>query len=99
MSIASGWKKGLSIERRDNSKGYSPENCRWVPMSEQAQNTSQNIFVDYRGEIVCLAEAVRRSGTHINYDMVRIRYVDGGWDLEKSLFEPNHGRRGKGGKE
>jgi hypothetical protein len=29
---------GLSIERKDNEKGYSPDNCKWATMAEQALN-------------------------------------------------------------
>ena len=36
---ANGYKKGLQIDRIDNNRGYSPENCRFVTRSENQQNT------------------------------------------------------------
>lgn len=31
---------GLTLERRDNDKGYGPDNCKWAPQSEQNRNRS-----------------------------------------------------------
>jgi transcription elongation factor Elf1 len=40
--VLSGWEKGLSIERKDNKRGYWPDNCRWIPKQHQARNRRDN---------------------------------------------------------
>jgi len=45
----------MSIERIDNSKGYSPNNCKWATWKEQQRNTRRNRMIKYRGETRCLA--------------------------------------------
>ena len=37
-AMANGYEDHLTIDRIDNDKGYSPQNCRWVTMQVQRHN-------------------------------------------------------------
>jgi len=39
FAMENGWEKGLEIDRRDNDKGYNPENCRVVTRAINSRNT------------------------------------------------------------
>lgn len=40
-----GYIDGLSIERIDTKKGYCPENCTWIDIQKQHENTSRTIRI------------------------------------------------------
>ena len=40
-SMANGYADDLSIDRIDNNKGYSPDNCRWTNADVQMQNSTK----------------------------------------------------------
>ncbi len=44
-ALANGWEKGLSIDRIDPSKGYSPDNCQFITHSQN----SAKVHVDNPG--------------------------------------------------
>jgi hypothetical protein len=58
----SGYKYGLSIERVDVNKGYNPENCTWIPMSQQANNRRNSVKVTVNGVTKNLTHWVRELG-------------------------------------
>ena len=41
-ALNNGYSDDLTIERIDVNKGYRPENCTWIPMSEQYKNKQSN---------------------------------------------------------
>ncbi len=43
--------EGCSIDRIDNSKGYSPENCKWSTRFEQNYNKSVTVVMEYQGKL------------------------------------------------
>lgn len=49
-SLAHGYRRGLTIDRRDNYGGYSPDNCRWVTYSVQENNkrTREQVLADLK---------------------------------------------------
>lgn len=43
-ALANGFSPELQIDRIDNDKGYSPDNCRWVTARENIRNRSNSVI-------------------------------------------------------
>lgn len=43
-ALANGFSPELQIDRIDNDKGYSPDNCRWVTARENMRNRSNSVI-------------------------------------------------------
>lgn len=37
-AMSTGYRPGLTIDRKDSAGNYSPENCRWITIQEQQRN-------------------------------------------------------------
>jgi len=53
---------GMTLDRVDNSSGYSPDNCQWVTRAVQNRNKRTNRLVTHNGETLTISQWAERSG-------------------------------------
>lgn len=82
-----GYKSGLQIDRIDNSKGYSPDNCRFVTPMENCNNRDVTTWVVYNGETVSLQLLLRQKNIHHHLAAIRTR-ITRGWRAQKAIDTP-----------
>lgn len=46
-----GYSENMTIDRIDENKDYSPNNCRWITMTENARWKSTTHSIDVDGEV------------------------------------------------
>lgn len=84
--MADTYSSGLTLERLENSKGYSKENCKWATPKEQQRNRRNNVYVTFEGKLVLLCELCEK------YQVSRItawrRIFLNKWPVEKAIKEP-----------
>lgn len=78
--------KGLSLDRIDNAKGYSKENCRWVTPKEQGRNRYNTPKYTHDGKTMILAEWADEYG--ISRGTLHDRVVKRGMSLVDALTIP-----------
>lgn len=79
-----GYQRGLTLDRIDNEKGYSPDNCQWATRKHQSNNKRNNIYISLNGETKTLAQWCEYYG--VPYARVEARYTKMGWTIEDALF-------------
>lgn len=86
-AFANGYRPDLSLDRIDNEKGYSPENCRWADRYTQQNNTRRNIWVTLDGETHTIAQWLRIKGIPDKRWAVYSR-IRKGMSIEEALTKP-----------
>ena len=82
-AINNGYQEGLTIDRIDNDKDYSPDNCRWTTSKVQANNRRSNIYLTYNGEVKTIAQWSEQLDIHYKCLWKRHKL---GWSDKECLF-------------
>lgn len=90
-SLENGYSDNLTLERKDNNSGYSPENCKWATRKEQNNNTRANVFISMNGEIKTLSQWCEE--LKMPYSTVEQRRIRGWSDIEALTIPVGCGRR------
>ena len=77
---------GMTIERIDNSLGYTKENCVWACRKTQARNRNTTRLIDYDGRVQPLATWAVEIG--ISYATLHARIHAYRWSIEKAFTTP-----------
>jgi hypothetical protein len=84
-AFAHGYTDDLTLERIDNDGGYTPENCKWIPLRQQWENTHRTIRVTCWGETKALPTWIRDERCTVSYQVAFDRIVRMGWQAEPAL--------------
>lgn len=85
-SIENGYSEDLTIDRIDNNKGYSPDNCRWADKKTQANNNSRNAKVTYNGQTMNKIQWAEYLG--VRPGLMYSRFDKWGEDYERIFNQP-----------
>lgn len=77
---------GTTLDRVNNDKGYSKENCKWASRDEQANNKSSNRRVTLNGRTQSVTEWCRELG--LSKHTVWARINKWGYTAEVALTAP-----------
>lgn len=83
--LPSGYNK-LTLDRIDNSKDYSPKNCRWVTRNIQQLNTRRNHRLTFNGKTQTIKEWSDELG--LPFGTISSRINTRKWSPEKALSTP-----------
>lgn len=72
-----------TLDRINNNGNYQPDNCRWIDIKKQCQNTRRSHNITINGETHCMSEWARIFG--IKRETIKDRILRLGWDEVKAV--------------
>lgn len=91
-ALKNGYEDNLTIDRIDNDKGYSPDNCRWADTETQCRNRSTNINITIGNSTRTLTEWCEIF--ELDFKTVDARYQRDKYRGIEDLFKPIRRFRG-----
>ena len=82
--------KGMTLDRIDRSKGYTPDNCQWAMYKHQSQDRSITRWIEHDGQRLCLSDWAAETGLKLTTLKYRL---DKGWSVERALTTPADQRK------
>lgn len=85
-----GWEPGLTIDRIDNNKGYSPDNCRWISKKENNRNRRCVGYYNWNGEKLTLGQIAEKEGfNERDIERARNRIKNYGYSVYDAFYKIN----------
>lgn len=83
-ALQNGWKEGLQLDRKENNRGYYPDNCRFVTCQVNACNKEITIYIEYNNEKISLALLLFQKNLTYHYRTIYNR-IKRGWNAQKAI--------------
>jgi hypothetical protein len=78
--------EGMTLERKNNNKGYNKRNCKWATLQEQSNNTRYNVRITHNGKTLTATQWGRVYG--LGAGLICNRYHKG-WPIDKVFSAPH----------
>lgn len=85
-AVSNGYSDELSIDRIGPDGDYCPENCRWADSETQNNNRRDNVFLEYDGRRMTIAQWSRELG--VSKEMLYKRHQRGWSDADILCKQP-----------
>lgn len=81
---------GKELDRKNNNKGYSPKNCRWVTKTKNMNNRRNTTILKFRGRTQPLRDWARELGVPASRIWGRLKRK---WSVRDALTKPMYYRQ------
>jgi hypothetical protein len=87
-ALQNGYRDDLTINRKDNDKGYYPENCNFITLSQQFLNRRSNHILSAFGESKTITEWSADERCCVSRGTIGLR-LRRGWSVEMAITLPS----------